>query len=149
MTAHIGEAIPRREDTRLLKGRGRYVDDVHLEGMVHAALFRSAWPHGRIRNIDVAAAAAVPGVIAVFTHADFGSSLKPIRSRIAAMPEFSNFLQLPIATDRVRYVGEPMAVVIAESPYIAEDAASLISAEVEELPPVLDLRTAQACCADP
>ena len=88
------------------------------------------------------AAAALPGVVGVFTHTDFGPSLKPIRSRIAAMPGFENFLQLPLATDKVRYVGEPMAVVVATSPYLAEDAASIISAEVEELPPVLNWEAA-------
>jgi carbon-monoxide dehydrogenase large subunit len=137
MTAHIGESVPRREDARLLTGSGRYVDDIHLDGMLHATLFRSAWPHARIRSIDIAAAAALPGVIGVFTHTDFGSSLKPIRSRIAAMPGFENFLQLPLATNKVRYVGEPIAVVVATSPYIAEDAVSMISAEIEELPAVL------------
>ena len=137
MTEHVGKPIPRREDARLLKGQGRYVDDVHLEGMLHAALFRSAWPHGHIRRLDVAAAAALPGVAGVFTHSDFGP-MKPIRSRIAAMPGFENFLQLPLATDKVRYVGEPMAVVVAKNPYIAEDAASLITADIEELPPVLN-----------
>src|SRR6266540_6019668 len=129
MTAHIGEPVLRREDARLLAGGGRYVDDVHLDGMLYAALFRSAWAHGRIRSIDVTAASALPGVVRVFTHLDFGPSLKPIRSRIAAMPGFESFLQLPLATDKVRYVGEPMAVVVATSPYLAEDAASLISAE--------------------
>ena len=64
MTVHIGEPISRREDARLLTGTGRYVDDVHLEGMLHAAVFRSSWPHGRIRSIDTAAAEAVPGVLA-------------------------------------------------------------------------------------
>ncbi len=133
----IGEPIVRQEDARLLRGRGRFVDDVHVDGMLHAALFRSSWPHGRIRNIDVAAAAALPGVVGVFTLPDFSAFLKPIRSRIAAMPGFENFLQLPLAADKVRYVGEPMAVVVATSPYVAEDAVSLISAEIDELPPVL------------
>lgn len=137
MRARVGDPIARREDARLLKGRGRYVDDVHLDGMLHAALFRSAWPHGRIRRIDVAAAAALPGVAGVFTHADFGPSLKPIRPRLAAMPGFDNFLQLPLAIDKVRYVGEPLAVVVATSPYIAEDAVSLITSQVEDLPTVL------------
>ena len=102
MTAHTGAPLPRREDIRLLTGAGRYVDDVHLDGMLHAALFRSAWPHGRLRSIDTTAAAAMAGVIGVFTHSAFDSSLKPIRSRIAAMPGFENFLQLPLATDKVR-----------------------------------------------
>ena len=134
----VGEPIVRREDARLLRGQGRFVDDLHVDGMLHAALFRSAWPHGRIRNIDVAAAAALPGVFGVFTLSDFSAFLKPIRSRIAAMPGFENFLQLPLATDKVRYVGEPMALVVATSPYVAEDAISLISAEIDELPPVLN-----------
>ena len=118
----IGEPIVRQEDARLLRGQGRFVDDVHVDGMLHAALFRSAWPHGRIRNIDVAAAAALPGVVGVFTLPDFSAFLRPIRSRIAAMPGFEKFLQLPLATDKVRYVGEPMAVAVATSPYVAEDA---------------------------
>src|SRR3984957_19304744 len=142
MTVHIGEPISRREDARFLTGCGRYVDDVHVEGMLHAAFFRSAWPHGRIRSIDVAGAAAVPGVAGVFVHSDFAASLAPIRSRLAQMPNFENFLQLPLATDKVRYVGEPMAVVLATSPYVAEDAASLISAEIEALPPVLNWEAA-------
>lgn len=143
MTAHIGEPIARREDLRLLTGRGRYVDDVHLEGMLHAAMFRSSWPHGRIRSLDLAAALAVPGVVGIFTHETLGAALKPIRSRIAAMPNFEKFLQLPLATDKVRYVGEPIAVVVATSAYIAEDAASLISAEVDALPPVLEWERAK------
>ncbi len=138
----IGEPIVRQEDARLLRGQGRFVDDVHLDGMLHAALFRSAWPHGRIRTIDVAAAAALPGVVGVFTLPDFSAFLRPIRSRIAAMPGFEKFLQLPLASDKVRYVGEPMAVAVATNPYVAEDALSLISAEVEDLPPVLSWQAA-------
>ena len=106
--------------------------------MLHAAVFRSSRPHGRILGIDIAAASAVPGVVGVFTHAEFEAVLKPIRPRIAAMPGFEHFLQLPLATDKVRYVGEPMAVVVATTPYIAEDAVSLISADIEDLPPVLN-----------
>jgi carbon-monoxide dehydrogenase large subunit len=131
------------EDPRLLTGRGRYADDIHVEGMLHAALFRSSRPHGRIRHIDVAMAAALPGVAGVFSAADFAPVLKPIRPRLAAMPGFENFLQLPLATDKVRYVGEPIAVVVAATPHIAEDAAALISAEIEELPAVLDWVAAQ------
>ena len=138
MTVHVGQPLPRREDARLLSGRGRYVDDVHLDGMLHAAVFRSSRAHGRIVRIDVAAASALPGIVGVFTHAEFEAVLKPIRPRIAAMPGFEHFLQLPLATDKVRYVGEPMAVVVATTPYIAEDAVSLISADVEDLPPVLN-----------
>ena len=142
MTVHVGEPIARREDRRFLTGAGRYVDDVHLEGMLHASLFRSSWPHARIRSVDTAAAAAVPGVVGVFTYVDFSDVLQPIRPRIAAMPHFEDFLQLPIAGDKVRYVGEPIAIVVATDPYIAEDATSLISAEIESLPPILNWQTA-------
>ena len=83
------------------------------------------------------AAAALPGVVGVFTLADFAAYLKPIRSRIAAMPGFEKFLQLPLAADKVRYVGEPMALAVATSPYVAEDAVSLMAAEIDELPPVI------------
>jgi carbon-monoxide dehydrogenase large subunit len=137
MNQYVGEPIVRREDSRFLMGSGRYVDDIHVEGMLHAALFRSSWPHGYIRRVDVAMAAALPGVVAVFAPADLAAFLRPIRSRIAWMPGFENFLQLPLATDKVRYVGEPIAVVVATSPYIAEDAVSLISAEIEDLPAVM------------
>ena len=80
----------------------------------------------------------MPGVIGVFTHSNLAALLKPIRPRIAAMPGFENFLQLPLATDKVRYVGEPIAVVVATSPYLAEDAVALISAEIEDLPPIVN-----------
>src|SRR5262245_30942744 len=116
MTVHIGEPIQRCEDARLLTGAGRYVDDLHLEGMLHAAIFRSSWPHARLRSVGIAEAAALPGVISIFTHANIGTLLRPIRPRIAAMPGFENFLQLPLATDKVRYVGEPIAVVVATDP---------------------------------
>src|SRR6476659_5248414 len=106
--------------------------------MLVAAVCRSSRAHGRMLSIDVAAASAGPGVVGVFTHAEFEAVLKPIRPRIAAMPGFEHFLQLPLATDKVRYVGEPMAVVVAATPYIAEDAVSLISADIEILPPVLN-----------
>lgn len=139
----IGQPIPRKEDARLLTGRGRYVDDLHVDGMLHAAIFRSSKPHGRLRSIDTSKAAAVPGVVAVFAPPDFMAHLKPIRSRIAAMPRFDEFLQLCIATEKVRFVGEPIAVVVAETPYIAEDAVSLISADIEDLKPILTFEDAK------
>ena len=130
----IGEPIMRREDLRLLKGRGQYIDDIHFEGMLHAAVFRSSKPHGRILRVDTSRAAALPGVAGVFCAADFNGALKPIRPRIAALPGFENFLQLPLAAEKVRYVGEPIAVVAAESPHVAEDALSHMSVEIEDLP---------------
>jgi carbon-monoxide dehydrogenase large subunit len=140
----IGRPLTRREDARLLRGRGRYIDDVARDRMVHAAVFRSARPHGRIRAIDTSRAAALPGVVGVFTAADLAGLLKPIRPRIGALPGFENFLQLPIATEKVRYVGEPIAVVAAKNPYIAEDALALISVEIDECRPVLTWGDAQS-----
>jgi carbon-monoxide dehydrogenase large subunit len=140
----IGRPLTRREDERFLTGRGQYIADIERDGMLHAAVFRSARPHGRIRRIDIAKAAALPGVVGVYTAADFAGFLKPIRPRIGALPGFENFLQLPIATDEVRYVGEPIAVVAAENPYIAEDALSLISVEIDERPAILTWADAQS-----
>ncbi|MCC6891008.1 MAG: xanthine dehydrogenase family protein molybdopterin-binding subunit [Hyphomicrobiales bacterium] len=142
VNALVGAPIVRKEDSRLLKGRGRYIDDVVLDGMLHAAIVRSSRPHGRILGVDTRQAAALPGVAAVFTQADLADVLKPIPSRIGALPGFDQFLQLPLAVGKVRYVGEPIAVVVAESAYIAEDALSLVSVEIEELPAVVDWATA-------
>src|ERR1700730_17419829 len=117
--AQVGKPIPRLEDARFLQGNGNYVDDIHLDRMLYAAVLRSAWPHGRVRRIRTETAAALPGVIGVFTQADFAGLLRPIGSGMAPFRVFKNFLQLPIATDRFRYVGEPMAVAVATSPYRA------------------------------
>jgi aerobic carbon-monoxide dehydrogenase large subunit len=134
MTQEIGSSRPRREDAALLRGAGTFVDDVHLDNMAFAYVVRSQKSHGKIRKITTDVAASMPGVLSVLT-AD-GLSLSVIRPRIAAMPNFDKFLQLPLATDKVRYVGEPVAVVVAESPYQAEDAASLVEVEIEDLPPI-------------
>lgn len=137
MISFTGAPITRKEDVRLLLGHGSYVDDLHIEGMLHAAIYRSSKAHGRIKRIDTTEAEALRGVIGVFTQRDFSGHLTPIRTRVAAFPRYDEFLQLPLAIDKVRYVGEPVAVVIAETPYIAEDALSLISLEVDELAPIL------------
>ena len=137
MNSFIGASIPRKEDVRLLQGRGSYVDDFHIEGMLHAAVFRSSVAHGRIERIDAGEAEALPGVVGVFTGRDFAGHLKPIRIRVAGLPRFEEFLQIPLAIEKVRYVGEPIAVVIAETPYLAEDALSLILVGIDELPPIL------------
>ena len=105
MNSFIGASIPRKEDVRLLQGRGSYVDDFHIEGMLHAAVFRSSVAHGRIRRIDTSEAEALPGVVGVFTGRDFAGHLKPIRIRVAGLPRFEEFLQIPLAIEKVRYVG--------------------------------------------
>ena len=137
MNSFIGASIPRKEDIRLLSGRGAYVDDFHVEGMLHAAIVRSPLSHGRIRHIDTGEAQALPGVVGVFTSRDLSDHLKPIRIRVAGLPRFEEFLQLPLAVEKVRYVGEPIAVVIAQTAYLAEDAASLVHVAIDELVPIL------------
>jgi len=132
-----GSSIQRKEDIRLLRGRGYYVDDFHIDGMLHAAVFRSSVAHGHIRHVDTKQAEALPGVVGVFTGRDFVGHLKPIRIRVAGLPRFGEFLQIPLAVEKVRYVGEPIAVVVAETAYLAEDALSLISVGIDELAPIL------------
>jgi aerobic carbon-monoxide dehydrogenase large subunit len=144
MTTLTGAAVARREDVRFLTGRGRFVDDLHPDGLLHAAVLRSSWAHARLVSVDVAAAAALPGVAGVFCHGDVAAHLQPIRPRIAAMSGFEEFLQFPIAGEKLRYVGEPIAVVVASDPAIAEDALELIEVVVESLPAITDHAAAVA-----
>jgi CO/xanthine dehydrogenase Mo-binding subunit len=125
----IGKNIKRIEDPRLLTGQGRYIDDIDLPNMLHAAVLRSTRAHARIKSIDVSAAAALPGVVRVLTGADIARTTGPL-------PCFSNpsVEQRCVALGRVRHVGEAVAVAVAESRYIAEDALDLIAVEYEDLP---------------
>jgi aerobic carbon-monoxide dehydrogenase large subunit len=133
----VGSPIERLEDLRFLTGRGQYVDDLHSERMLHAAILRSSVAHGRIRAIDSAAARARPGVHAVITAADIGS-VPTIPLRHDPTPAIRRFEQPVIANGKVRYVGEPIAVVIAESAALAEDALDAIAVDIEPLPAVAD-----------
>ncbi|MCW5730324.1 MAG: xanthine dehydrogenase family protein molybdopterin-binding subunit [Alphaproteobacteria bacterium] len=135
----IGQAIGRVEDLRLLRGKGRYIDDISLPGQLHAAIFRSSLPHGVIRSLDTEAARKLPGVHAVITAADLGRTVPTIPVRLFPLPEYQPFLQPVIAHDKVRYVGEPIAMVVAESPAVAEDALELIRADIDMLAPVVSL----------
>jgi carbon-monoxide dehydrogenase large subunit len=120
---YTGARVKRSEDKRILTGTGRYVDDVVLPGMVHAAFVRSTIAHGHITRVDVDEARNVPGVLAVLTGADIEEILHPGAVGMAAMmggpagPKFSL-----LCTDKVRLVGDPVVLVIAESRYLAEDA---------------------------
>jgi carbon-monoxide dehydrogenase large subunit len=134
----VGSPVERIEDLRFLTGRGEYVDDVTREGLLHAAIVRSSVAHGRIRSIDVSAALARPGVHAVITGADIGQNIPRIPMRQEPLPEFKRFEQPVIAHRKVRYVGEPIAVVIAETAAIAEDAIDDVVLDIEHLPPVPD-----------
>src|SRR5262249_23242817 len=136
--AFIGSAIERVEDFRLLRGRGQFVDDLARETLLHAVILRSSIAHGRIRSIDTAAARARPGVHAVITAAEIGAAVPTIPLRQESSPAFKPFEQPVIAHDKVRYVGEPIAVVLADSAAAAEDALEAIALDIEPLPPVVD-----------
>jgi CO/xanthine dehydrogenase Mo-binding subunit len=129
----IGQNMKRVEDPRLLTGQGRYIDDIDLPNMLHAAVLRSSRPHAKIKSIDTRAAAELSGVVRVLTGAD-------IAKTTGALPCFANppVEQRCVAVDRVRHVGEAVAVAVAESRYLAEDALDKIVVEYEELPIVVD-----------
>jgi aerobic carbon-monoxide dehydrogenase large subunit len=132
----VGNPIERLEDFRFLRGRGQFVDDLAPEGLLHAAILRSSVAHGRIRGIDTAAARARPGVHAVITAADIDGPVPTIPLRLELLPAFKRFEQPVIARTKVRYVGEPVAVVLAESAALAEDALEAIVLDIEQLPAV-------------
>src|SRR5437660_52398 len=125
LNTFIGSPLERVEDFRFLRGRGQYVDDLAREGLWHAAVVRSQVAHGRIRSIDARAARAMPGVRAVLTAADIARDLgRPVPAIPfrRPLPAILPFAQPVIAQERVRYVGEPVAVVLAERAELAEDA---------------------------
>ncbi len=133
----IGQSLARGEDERFLTGRGQFIDDVKLPGALHAVVVRSAEAHALIRGIDTSAALATPGVSAVFTFVDIAEYAQPIPIRLAPLKGTERYLQYPLAKDRVRYVGEPVAVVVAKNRYIAEDAAERVVIDYESQPAVV------------
>ncbi|MQA74474.1 MAG: molybdopterin-dependent oxidoreductase [Solirubrobacterales bacterium] len=136
-STYVGQGLPRVEDARLLTGASRYGADVDLDGQLHARIVRSETPHGRLEGIDKRAAEAMPGVVGVFTAADLDPRVRiPIRLFPTRNSELA--LQGPLASDRVRYVGDPVAVVVAEDPYLAEDAAAELVIEIEPLEPIVE-----------
>ncbi|HEX2182250.1 MAG TPA: xanthine dehydrogenase family protein molybdopterin-binding subunit [Rubrobacteraceae bacterium] len=137
----VGRRIGRLEDRRLLRGLGHFVDDVNLAGQLWMRVLRAPLAHARIEGIDAEAALAFPGVEAVLTGEDL-EGIPPIPVRTASEHRLDEFLQPVLASERVRYVGEPVAVVVADDPYLAEDAAELIEVSYEALPVALDAREA-------
>ena len=141
---YIGQRITRNEDPRLLTGQALFVDDVDLPGMLHAAFLRSDYAHARIRSIDVSAARARPGVVAVYTAEDMGDFWRP-GPLIVPPPSkvegivFHARTQIPMVKDKARHIGDPIAVVIADTRYIAEDAIEEIFVDYEPLEAVVDL----------
>jgi carbon-monoxide dehydrogenase large subunit len=142
-TRTFGEPIKRNEDRRLLTGRALFIDDVELPGMLHAAFLRSQVAHARILNIDVSRALRRPGVIAAYVAGDLGDYWRPGPLLVPPPPiagiVFNERTQVPLARDKVRHVGEPLVIVIAENRYIAEDALGDIDVELEPLSAVVDL----------
>jgi aerobic carbon-monoxide dehydrogenase large subunit len=141
-SALLGRSVPRLEDARLLRGAARFVDDLDLPGLLHATFVRSPIAHGRIRRVDAAKARALPGVQAVLTHAGLRPVLACDRIPLALPLPAIRFHVDPyaLARDEVCYVGEPIALIVAESRRIAEDAAALVALELEPLPAVVDPR---------
>jgi len=135
---YTGASIKRSEDQRILTGAGRYVDDIKLPGMLHAAFVRSPLAHAQVLSVDVSAARALPGVVAVFTGAELEAMTVPGPDALMALmgwagptPQFTL-----LATDKVRFVGDPVVIVIADSRYVAEDGCELVEVEYDDLPPV-------------
>lgn len=141
-TRWFGAPVQRLEDPRLLRGKGTYVDDIELPQLLHAALLRSPHAHAKIANIDASAAMALPGVYLVLTAVDLGEVLEPSPLLVPHAALEQPRTQLPLALDEVRYVGEAVAMVVAESRYLAEDALDLIDVDYEPLPVVHSLDVA-------
>jgi len=139
---YVGLPMKRREDYRFITGRATYVDDIKLPNMLHAAFLRSPRAHARIRRIDTSKALAIPGVVSVFTFQDLGETIVTVPIRMYRLPGLERHLQPLLAREKVRYVGEPVALVVAESRYLAEDALDAIAVEYEDLPAVVDVHEA-------
>jgi carbon-monoxide dehydrogenase large subunit len=137
----VGQPVERAEDRRFLLGRGQFADDYEPAGVLHVAIFRSSVAHGRIIGLDTAAALRLPGVHAIITAKDIGTDIPRIPLRLAPIAGFEKYLQPVIASDKVRYAGEPVAVIVADSRAIAEDALELIDLSVESLDAIPDWRT--------
>jgi len=142
MTKYIGQSMRRFEDPRFLRGKGRYVSNLELPNLAYMAIVRSPHAHARIKSIDTSKAAALPGVVAVFTGKDL------IDDGVGSLPSGWNVpgikvpMHYPLTADKARHVGDAVAVVVAEDPYIAEDAVELVKVDYEPLPAVVDARAA-------
>src|SRR3990170_1148550 len=137
-TRAFGASIKRKEDPRLITGEAKYLDDIQLPGMLHAAILRSPYAHARIKNINTVKAAEVPGVVAVFTGQDFKDlPALPCAWQAGGVKNNVNTPRV-LEIDRVTFTGAGVAVVVAEDRYVAEDALGLMDVEYEPLPVVTD-----------
>src|SRR6266704_2967260 len=122
-----------------MTGQGAFVDDLRLPGMLHAVVLRSPHAHARLRSLDAAPARALPGVVAVLTACDIAGAVRDIPPRPTRELEGVQVPEHPVlARDKVCYVGQPVAIVVAQDRYLAQDAVALIQVDYEPLPPVLD-----------
>jgi len=136
----VGQPLPRKEENRLLRGRGRFSDDVKLRDMLFLRFIRSPYAHARIVSMDTSAAEALPGVVCALTGAELAEHTQPF---IEIGPEpFARIKDYPLAVGKIRYQGEPVAAVVAESPALADDAAELVQVDYEALDPVVDAEEA-------
>jgi carbon-monoxide dehydrogenase large subunit len=146
MSSLIGARIPRLEDHPLLVGKGRYIDDIAVAGAWHAAFVRSPHPHAAIRTVDASAALALPGVHAVLTLDDLAPAMaqrRMLRHSNSGVP-LDRYWSFALADGEVSYVGEAVAIVLADSRYVAEDAAALVAVDYDVLPAVADCRKSSA-----
>jgi len=141
-TTEIGRDRRRKEDLRLITGRTRWTDNINLPGMLHLAMVRSPFAHAKILGIDKSEAEALPNVVGVYTGADLGESMGVIINAWPVTEDQKTPAHLPMATDRVAFAGEIVAVVVARSAAVARDAAELVDVDYEELPAAVDLKEA-------
>jgi carbon-monoxide dehydrogenase large subunit len=143
----IGQPVPRQEDPTLLKGQGRYSDDVQLPNTAHAVMARSQVAHGLLKSIDVGEARKMPGVLGIWTGADLNAAgYGPLKTLIPVPNRDGSPMKTPtrhsLATDKVRFVGDPVAIVVAETLEQARDAVEAVVVGIESLPAVTDARAA-------
>src|SRR5271170_6994714 len=136
-STYIGQPLRRREDFKFITGKGRYVDDIKVPGMLHVAILRSPHAHANIKRVDLAVARAAPGVRLVLSGADFAGKIGPIVPNWI-MPGTKVPERPVVAIDRVRFVGECVALVVAQTQALAYDAVDLIEVEYDALPAVVD-----------
>src|SRR5919112_664739 len=142
----LGASIKRVEDPRFITGRGRYLDDIQLAGTVHLSILRSPYAHANIRSIDTSGAKAMPGVLAVFVGADISYNPLPFAWPAGGASGIQNNVNMPrvLATDSVKWTGEGVAAVVAETPEQAFDALEAIDVDWDPLPAVVDVEKAIA-----
>src|SRR5256885_5965774 len=127
----IGRSLPRLEDGRLLRGSAEFVADVDVPGMLHAAIVRSPFAHATLRAVDLGEARAMPGIVAAFSGRDVIEWLRPMPSHRPVPPAFEDLRQAALAVGTLRYVGEPVAVIVADTRQRAEDTAETVPLDAE------------------